>query len=328
LTLTRLLRRLLADPGASAGMPDLVVWRQSELALWEVKSPGDALSDEQRAWLDWWNREGLAAGVVRVDAAEHRQTQLWGGASGVEPEASAGVVAKQKARASRRRMRERLVLLDNDGRRWQPESGEPAPGGYYWSSEPIVSARRWNGRLGLGAVEGWLRPVTAIHPVGLLALRCNRRGERSQRWYPVPRGWVAVLLVSEEADPEGGVRAAVSLLCRRSGWLLPNDLAESEAVVVDPEVVGQTPLEPGVWISHPDEPPFRPQVMAEGWGCAEELMAQLALLEHLPHCCDAQVDGGGIQVRIADGHGALWVCQHPRLLRAVLPWASGDSTPV
>ena len=39
LLITRVLRLLLQRPGLASGLPDLVVWNQQEVRLWEVKSP-------------------------------------------------------------------------------------------------------------------------------------------------------------------------------------------------------------------------------------------------------------------------------------------------
>ena len=40
------------------------------------QKPGDALSDRQRAWLTWFQQEGVEAGVLRVVAQVHRQTSI------------------------------------------------------------------------------------------------------------------------------------------------------------------------------------------------------------------------------------------------------------
>ena len=77
MTLVRLLERLIDAPGEAGGLPDLVVWKPDTLELWEVKSPGDQLSDRQRAWLAWFDQEGVACGVLRLDPRECRQLSLF-----------------------------------------------------------------------------------------------------------------------------------------------------------------------------------------------------------------------------------------------------------
>ncbi len=63
------------DPHAAAGLPDLVVWNDEEINLWEVKSPNDALSDAQVWWLTRLNAHGVVAGVVWLSALVQAQSQ-------------------------------------------------------------------------------------------------------------------------------------------------------------------------------------------------------------------------------------------------------------
>ena len=65
-----LVETLATDYGAwTGGFPDLLFWRREApfaVRACEVKGPGDALSDTQRAWNDLLLRMGVAVEVVRV----------------------------------------------------------------------------------------------------------------------------------------------------------------------------------------------------------------------------------------------------------------------
>ncbi len=50
----------------SRGLPDLLVWNQNGLELIEIKSPNDALSNQQLFWLRFFNEIGVKASVLRV----------------------------------------------------------------------------------------------------------------------------------------------------------------------------------------------------------------------------------------------------------------------
>ena len=48
------------------GFPDLMLWREDEYQLLEVKSPTDRLSDQQLYWLRRFEQLGICAGVIRI----------------------------------------------------------------------------------------------------------------------------------------------------------------------------------------------------------------------------------------------------------------------
>ncbi|WP_284455311.1 VRR-NUC domain-containing protein [Alloalcanivorax xenomutans] len=61
--------RLLADPRANrSGLPDLIqLWpRQRRYRMVEVKGPGDRLQDNQRRWLDYFQRHDIPVAVCHV----------------------------------------------------------------------------------------------------------------------------------------------------------------------------------------------------------------------------------------------------------------------
>lgn len=60
--------RLSRDLGRyRRGLPDLLVEKEGGgFELWEVKGPGDQLRPEQKSWLDYLNRQGLPAGVLKL----------------------------------------------------------------------------------------------------------------------------------------------------------------------------------------------------------------------------------------------------------------------
>ena len=61
--------RLSRHPGRyRRGFPDLFVWKRgkSGFMLYEVKGPGDQLRPEQGAWIDYLNKVGIEAAVLRL----------------------------------------------------------------------------------------------------------------------------------------------------------------------------------------------------------------------------------------------------------------------
>ena len=75
--LLALVKRILTDPDAAAGLPDLVAWKGHQVAMWEVKSPGDQLRDGQREWLAWGRSHGLVVGVWEIAAKEMQQATVF-----------------------------------------------------------------------------------------------------------------------------------------------------------------------------------------------------------------------------------------------------------
>ncbi|KAI6237066.1 Fanconi-associated nuclease [Aphelenchoides besseyi] len=57
-----------------SGLPDLTVWNHTtkQLAVVEVKGPGDTLSTKQRLWLSWFSKNGIKAMVCHVKAKKGR----------------------------------------------------------------------------------------------------------------------------------------------------------------------------------------------------------------------------------------------------------------
>jgi len=51
----------------STGFPDLFVWKEKEYMFYEVKSPNDQLSAQQLFWLDYMQKIGIKADVLKVE---------------------------------------------------------------------------------------------------------------------------------------------------------------------------------------------------------------------------------------------------------------------
>ena len=63
LILTKIAENIIEN---SRGLPDLMVWNENGLELIEIKSPNDALSNQQLFWLRYFNEIGVKASVLRV----------------------------------------------------------------------------------------------------------------------------------------------------------------------------------------------------------------------------------------------------------------------
>lgn len=334
LILARILRRLLQHPREASGLPDLLCWRGDAIALWEVKSPGDALSDQQRSWLTWCAQEGVSAGVIRLRARAHQQMSL------LPEQASTAKVGSTPRRSTSHRGRRtrtrrpqarypQLHLLDVQGKVWDVCAGAPVPGVHkvLWSQQAHAPVQAWSGTLGLGAMDGWQRPVERVQLISLQALRWSGiEGLPARRWIAMPQSMSLPLLISHEADPGGGVRTVATMLWRQAGWLVEAEACHNEPVIVDG--ASQRSLsehEALDWAAHPSSPPPRPWMQAEVWGCRDDLQQQLDLVQGYPH---ALVHGDEhICVRIAQGSAYLWVNSHPRLIKGALPWSEANPSP-
>jgi hypothetical protein len=316
LTLARLLQRVLADPKAASGLPDLIAWRGDELALWEVKSPRDQLSDAQRAWLGWLDREGIAAGVLRIDARASEQQALF--AAPAKPAAPAA-----PPRSPRAPRRDGACLALAFGTRIAAlAAGATLPDAPALALEPALRVDRWSGALGAGAVAAWDRPVTAVVGLPADAVYAERREGRrvvERRWFPLPRGWALPALIADEADEAGGVAPRATVLMRASGWLLPAEFAALEPVVAPLDEIsaiagGAAPQ----WLPHPEREPPRPERDALAWGLWPDLAAQLALIGSSPYRLSIGHEPQTIELAVAPTLSCLWTVGDPRIRRADL----------
>jgi hypothetical protein len=316
LTLVRLLQRVLAEPKAASGLPDLIAWRGDELALWEVKSPRDQLSDAQRAWLGWLDREGVAAGVLRIDARASEQQALFT----APPKSAAAQTPLRLPRAPRR---EGSCLALAFGSRIVPlASGTALPDAPALAREPLLRVGSWSGALGAGAVAGWDRSVAKVIGLAAEAIYAERREGRrvvERRWFTLPRGWALPALVAEEADDAGGVAPRATLLMRASGWLLPAEFAAQEPVVAPLDEITAIALGSGPqWLPHPELEPPRPERSAQAWGLWSDLAAQLALIGASPYRLSLGEEPQTIELAVAPTLSCLWTVADPRIRRADL----------
>ena len=325
--LVRLLMRVLADPRAASGLPDLITWRGAELVLWEVKSPNDALHDRQIAWLGWLSSEGIAAGELRIDERLPTQASLFA------PEAVASR-PRSAPRAPRTRPArphlEASAVRAVAGADWSfslaaaarlPECMHHTGAGQL-GAQPLVRIDQWNGALGAGAVQGWDRPVTAVVGVPALAVlvvRTRRRVVVGRRWYPLPTGTMLAALLAPEALPGGGIGLCARLLERRSGFLVPAADAAWEPVCAPAqELLSGDGASRAGWVAAPDAEPLRPERLAAAWGCWPDLAAQLALLGSHAYRLAPGTQPGTITVAVAEDAPVLWTMNDPGLMRGVL----------
>ena len=296
-----LLRQVLEAPQEAAGLPDLVVWRGRELALWEVKSPGDQLSAAQRRWLGWLTSLGVTAGELRVAGRKPIQGTLFALPTATTAE------TPRRSPATRRGAVEGSSLLIC-GSAHLPTAGEPTP----WDQHLHWSTRPWRDvRHELPFVDDRLIPIPAA---AVLVEQREGRRIRLRRWFPLPPGMVLVGAVREEALPAGGMGPCVRLLTRAAGWLLPGDLTHGEPVVARPDELDDPTRD---WIPHPAGAPPRPERLAETWGCAVELRDQLTLLGSEPHGLWPGPDH--LLIATTPACQVLWTATSPHLVRGLLP---------
>jgi hypothetical protein len=321
--LVGLLRAVVADPRAGAGLPDLIAWRGSELKLWEVKSPRDQLSDAQRQWLGWLLRAGVSAGELRVDARPSEQTSWL--APGAQPTtlATGGAAPPRKRAADGQPIVGALTALCGsgpDGRMWRASI---APGsqlgaeGPPLAAEPQIEAARWRGRVGADAVIGWGRPLLAVAALAVDAVLVEgRRGRRvvERRWHAVPAGWLLPLLIAEVADARGGMVRRASVLTRASGWLIPRARASVEPVLARSAEIASASADSALdWRALPASEPPRPEAVAAALGLAQALASQLELLGAREHLVAHDAARGAIRIAVAAPDEALWLAHDARL---------------
>lgn len=321
--LVELCRRVLCDPAEASGLPDLVAWRDDALELWEVKSPADQLSDRQRAWLAWLDRQGVRAGVLRIDAREHRQRRLFAAAVPVAAPAASAAPPPRRGRAAAPPEAAPVRLWWARGVLLQPHLPIPtASGPMRLGLEPTLAASRWSGRLGDGAVDGWDRTVAgvaALDPRGVLCERRGARGVALRRVFPLPAGWVIPALVAPVADPDGGMAPGLSVLVRASGWLVPRDWATHEPVAVPSAALAAVASGAHAdWTAHPPLPPWRAETVAAEAGYAADLAAQLALLGGEPHALAPGPGADGLDLALPESVNVLWTLADPRVRRVAL----------
>ncbi len=303
--LVALARHLLDAPAEAAGLPDLVVWCADRVALWEVKSPGDQLRPEQRRWLAWFAAEGVTAGVVRFQAKRAVQQTLFGG-GGVTVARAPRLQAPAAPGARSTAAGPRLLL---GATCWEVQPGIPVPG-----CPGVITARRpWRDvRAELPFVDDRLVPLPAA---AVLIERRDGRRTVLRRWFPLPPGYVVVAAQRDEALPAGGIGPTLRILTRTAGWLVPAALAAEEPVIARRNELDDPTRD---WIPHPDEPPPRPDRVAEAWGCGDELRDQLLLIGAEPHGVWTHHDH--LLLATAPGCAVLWSATSPRLRTGTLPW--------
>lgn len=321
--LVELLLILLERPSAAAGLPDLVCWRDDAgLALVEVKSPGDRLSDAQRHWLRWCCARGIDACVLRLVARTVRQDELFPSRPPVAPATPAPVPRRWQERRSLDPHGGGLALAL--GGELRPEPGDPLPGllAGRWSRTPWLEAASWAGGLGMGQVQGWDRGVEAICALPVRALAAERRdGSRlvERRWFPLPEGWALPLLLSQEAQDDG-LHPCARILIRASGWLLPRRFGPSEAVVApaaEIAAVAQGRVR-ATWARHPALAPLRPEEDAAAWGLADQLAIMLDAVGDEPCLLESLPAERALRLALPRQVNLLWFADPERIRRAEL----------
>jgi hypothetical protein len=322
--LVELLETVLDDHRAAAGLPDVVAWRGGELALWEVKSPGDRLSDDQRHWLRWLNARGVAAGELRIEARASEQASLF-----PSPPASAPAPAAPPRPRTAAAPRLALALDVGDGS-WQlhaVEPGAPVPGlpNTVWSRSLLLPVGRWGGGTGETQVEGWARPVDAVAalPAAALLVELGRGRHLRRRLFPLPAGWTLPALVADEVRNGGGIGPAACLVVRPAGWFLPAAWWPEEPVIAPLAEVRACARTPARWQRHPAADPPLAEVAAAAWGLQDELDTVLAAIDDAPcaiHRCDAT---RSLAVAVPAGLGLLWPADEARVRRWDLPRIMG-----
>ena len=298
--LVGILRRVLDTPGEAAGLPDLVLWKDDAVAFWEVKSPNDQLSAQQRRWLTWLVSEGVTAGVLRVRAKQPQQTRLFP----AQPKPASAARPRPAGRSRAHDHGDFALLLDDAP--WHPIAGEPSPLDLPAAPHPWQDVRDE-----LPFVDDRLIAVAAS-----AVLIERREGRRTvlRRWFPVPAGLVLVGAVRDAALPGGGVVPCLRLLTRAAGWLVPADLARCEPVVATPDELADPTRD---WVPHPATEPPRAESRAAAWGCAQELADQLQLIGSQPH--GVWLAAEHLVIALPAQQQVLWTVHSPRIVAGVLP---------
>jgi hypothetical protein len=362
MTLVRLLERLIDAPGEAGGLPDLVVWKPDTLELWEVKSPGDQLSDRQRAWLAWFDQEGVACGVLRLDPRECRQLSLFSGtgrkasadgergaaaprprpqrvrkpaaASSTPISASAAPfsAAQLPAFAPAGSRAQILALGWHDGAvtpltAWTgvPAAAATASGAAVLADPPTLWVGDWRGGLGPRQCRDWDRPVDAVIALAVAAVYLECRVGRTitrRRWVQIPAGWHAAALVADQASPGGGLRPVLTLLRRRGGWLSDAILDCDEPVLIRQDEV--TRVNADTRVDWRAHPAAEPPRPEHRAWMAGYGREVDAQLQLIGSATYALLPHGdeGLTLALDPREACLWVATDRRLMRGELPWAS------
>ncbi|MFW5750349.1 MAG: VRR-NUC domain-containing protein [Planctomycetota bacterium] len=320
--LAHILETLLACPAAAAGLPDLLTWRDEAVELWEVKSPGDAISDAQADWLERLLALGLSCGELRVLPAAAEQTAL--------PLFDQETANARRRRAQRSQQARPTVRTGRTRERARPR--DPGAGLLALVCEPAEVLSMQPGRLCAGL------PLEDPPCIAAEELADPDRGRRVTRFAPLPvravllrtatahRRWVAVdpplllpLCVVTRAQASGGVAQSALIPTRPSGWLLAAHHAAREPVLLDrPSCEGLQAGQRSVLGEPPAAVGPRPEDAAERLGCAEALAGQLALLGDEPYALRASPHA--LELQLHPHASVLWAGGHPRLRRGTLPW--------
>lgn len=321
-----LVRILLNQPRDASGLPDLIVWRGTELALWEVKSPSDSLSDQQRWWLRWLVQHDVTAGVLHLAGRSLTQTSLDLTTPAASRSPSAQATPPPTITTKRQPQRHASSPATN-----RPNSRSAQPGALRLRNGAIVplSAADWAKPACL-TVPGWLSLHESPNPGRLvrvavqavLAVRRQRQRVTLCRWHALPDGWRAVVHRREEAVPEGGVAERWRLLVRNSGWLWPR-----EAGGMEPALVRNLPNAPSTAVadilsSHPAEPPLDWRRHASNHGHAAAIDGQLALIGDQPHQIGVDAASGQVRIDIAPDLPVLWTSA--QAVRGEATWLAED----
>ena len=295
--LNLLVRRLILHPDAAAGLPDLIVWRGDAVALWEVKSPGDALRDAQREWLHWARANGIAAGVWLIVGKELAQTSFLTPAT---PLTIAETPSPSRTRTTTPASAPTTLELAAD---WPPTTitaDAPLPAAEAaWGTPATI--RAWSAQeipTGRSA-----RPITRWilwQPRALLARRRSGRRLIEQRWHLLPAGWGIPLAESLEPATTGGLHRVVRLPLRHAGWWWPERFTHEPVLIP----ASQLTADPRSWAVYPDFPSLDPERQAHGAGRDAELDAVLACIGAEPHALHLT---SGLAMVAVDPHlGVIW----------------------
>jgi hypothetical protein len=299
--LAAIIDHLLRHPGDQAGLPDLIVWNDNELALWEVKSPGDQLSDEQIAWLTRLVLEDIPAGVLRLDARRSEQLSLLPTSEQhtSKPARKRRQTTRPRRRPSKQARSQLCAILLPDERVYRPGAR-------------LGDDRWWHRRQAdfpVGVPIGNGANPWQVLPIDLLGYAL--RLERHERWFLLPRAMPAHARVRPEATDSDGLQPQLQIGLRRSGWLVPGELLPVEvAVFSDPAA---DPL------VAPMDDPKRADRCAEAWQLRDALDQQLALIGTEGHALQADPEQHVIRILLPPNAGVLWL-DLPGLQRVDAPW--------
>ena len=177
----------------------------------------------------------------------------------------------------------------------------------------------WSGQVGPGAVKSWDRPVDDVLLLPCKALRPPLvRGRKKQvvpRCFPVPKGMHVAVLVSTEANPQGGLRRVGRLLMRRAGWALPAAWFDQEPVLLAQGTALPSAGTAVDWTAHPAEEPWRPEVAQPE--LISMLESRVALLGDQPHMV-LKGRRAPLALAVQDPASVMWVAAETHIERRSL----------